>query len=409
MWGVVRSLVDDGSTVLLTTQYLEEADALADEITVIDHGRVIAHDTPDGLKRDRRRPDADRPPGRPDAPRRGRRDHRRASPARAPDVAAARHRQRARRRRRGARRRRRRLTDAGIAVTELSLHLPSLDEVFFTLTGRTPSPEADDRAPTEVARMTALAALRHSLVLAKRNLIGVMRNPEALLDVTLQPIIFLALFTYIFGGAIADGSQHDYLQFLLPGILAQTIAFGGVAIGVNLNSDIEKGVFDRFRSLPIARAAPLVGAVLGDVVRYALLCVVTLGFGYVLGFRAETERRSRCSPPACWRSRFALCLCWVSVFVGMIARTPGAVQGILLLTHVPADVRHEHVRPGRHAARLAADLHRRQPAHPPGRRAARADARRPGGQTTCSGRSAGWAVLLVVFVPLALRAYGRRA
>jgi len=108
-----------------------------------------------------------------------------------------------------------------------------------------------------------LRLLRHRIVLAKRNMIGVRRNPEALLDVTLQPIIFIGLFTFIFGGAVAHGSQHDYLQFLLPGILAQTIAFGAVAIGVNLNSDIEKGVFDRFRSLPIARAAPLVGEVAG--------------------------------------------------------------------------------------------------------------------------------------------------
>ncbi len=149
---------------------------------------------------------------------------------------------------------------------------------------------------------------RHTAALAKRNLIGVARNPEALLDVTLQPIIFILLFTYVFGGAIAGGSQHDYLQFLLPGILAQTIAFGGIAIGVNLNSDIEKGVFDRFRSLPIARAAPLVGAVLGDVVRYVLLCIVTLGFGYVIGFRADDGPRPRCSPPA--RSRSASrCAC----------------------------------------------------------------------------------------------------
>ena len=74
--------------------------------------------------------------------------------------------------------------------------------------------------------MSALALPRHSLVLAKRNLIGVLRNPEALLDVTIQPIIFIALFTYIFGGAIADGSQQDYLQFLLPGVLAQMVAFG---------------------------------------------------------------------------------------------------------------------------------------------------------------------------------------
>jgi citronellol/citronellal dehydrogenase len=123
---------------------------------------------------------------------------------------------------------------------------------------------------------------RHSTALAKRNLIGVYRNPEALLDVTLQPIIFILLFTYVFGGAISGGSQHDYLQFLLPGILAQTIAFGGVAIGVNLNSDIEKGVFDRFRSLPIARAAPLVGAVLADCVRYAIAGSIALVLGLIL-------------------------------------------------------------------------------------------------------------------------------
>ena len=131
--------------------------------------------------------------------------------------------------------------------------------------------------------------LRHSAVLARRSLIGTLRTPEALADVTIQPVIFLLLFTYVFGGAISGGSQHDYLQFLLPGILGQTIAMAGVAIGVNLNTDVEKGVFDRFRSLPIARSAPLIGAVMADVVRYALLCVVMIGFGYVLGFRATTD------------------------------------------------------------------------------------------------------------------------
>jgi oleandomycin transport system permease protein len=248
---------------------------------------------------------------------------------------------------------------------------------------------------------------RHSLALAQRNLIGVMRNPEALLDVTIQPVIFILLFTYVFGGAIAHGSQHDYLQFLLPGILAQTIAFGGVAIGVNLNSDIEKGVFDRFRSLPIARAAPLVGAVLADVVRYALLCSITLGFGYVLGFRAGTGVLEVLG--ACLLAiGFALCLCWASVFIGMVARTPGSVQGILMLalfpltfgssTFVPVDTMPDwlqtvtKVNPLTHLVGALRGL-------------------------TVGGPVAGdvlwtlgWmAALLAVFVPLALRAYGRRA
>jgi oleandomycin transport system permease protein len=243
-------------------------------------------------------------------------------------------------------------------------------------------------------------------VLAKRSLIGVVRNPEALIDVTLQPIIFIAMFTYIFGGAITGGSQHEYLQFLLPGILAQTIAFGGVAIGINLNSDIEKGVFDRFRSLPIARAAPLVGAVLSDVVRYTLLCVVTIGFGYVLGFRAQTGVLEVVA--ACLLAiAFALCLCWAAVYIGMIARTPGAVQGIMFLilfpltfatgTFVPVDTLPDwlesftKVNPLTHLVDALRGL-------------------LLGGPVASDVLwTLGWmAVLLVVFVPLALRAYGRR-
>ena len=188
--------------------------------------------------------------------------------------------------------------------------------------------------PATAARPRRWRTLRHSLVLAKRGLINTIRTPEALIDVTLQPIIFLVMFTYIFGGAISHGSQHAYLEFLLPGILGQTIAMGGIAIGVNLNNDVTKGIFDRFRSLPIARSAPLVGAVLADVARYAILCVVTLGFGYALGFRAHTDVPDVIA--ACVLAiGFALCLCWASVFVGMIARTSGSVQGIMTLIVLP--------------------------------------------------------------------------
>jgi oleandomycin transport system permease protein len=249
--------------------------------------------------------------------------------------------------------------------------------------------------------------VRHSAALAKRNLIGVTRNPEALLDVTLQPIVFIALFTFTFGGAIAHGSQHDYLQFLLPGLLAQTIAFGGVAIGVNLSSDIEKGVFDRFRSLPIMRAAPLIGSVMADVVRYVLICVITLGFGYVLGFRAST------SVPEVLAAillaiGFAMCLSWISVWVGMLARTPGAVQGILMLalfpltfgsvTFVPADTlpgwlqTFTEVNPLTHLIGALRGLITGGPA------------------ANDVLWTLGWmGALLAVFVPLALRAYSRRA
>ena len=177
-----------------------------------------------------------------------------------------------------------------------------------------------DRPPGTASSAVA-RNLRHAVVIAKRSLIKTWRTPEALIDVTLQPVIFLLMFTYIFGGAIAHGSQHAYLQFLLPGLLGQSIAMAGVALGQNLNADIEKGVFDRFRSLPIARATPLVGAVLADIARYLILCVITLGFGYLIGFRVQTGPLQALAAVAVSLA-FALCFCWISVFVGMKARTP---------------------------------------------------------------------------------------
>ncbi len=178
------------------------------------------------------------------------------------------------------------------------------------------------------------ATIRHALALARRSLIKTARTPEALIDVTLQPVIFLLLFTFLFGGAIAGGDRHAYLQFLLPGLLAQSLALGGVALGQNLNADIEKGVFDRFRSLPVARSAPLVGAVAADVVRYLTVCVVMLGFGSAIGFRIQTGFVPTVAAVAL-SIGFGLCFCWISVLVGMLVRTSGAVQGIMFLFVLP--------------------------------------------------------------------------
>jgi oleandomycin transport system permease protein len=175
---------------------------------------------------------------------------------------------------------------------------------------------------------------RHALVLAKRNMIKMIRTPEQFADVTLQPIIFLMLFTYVFGGALAGGSQHAYLQFLLPGLLGQTIAMSSISIGQNMNADIAKGVFDRFRSLPIARSVPLVGAVLAEFSRYLIVCAVTIGFGYALGFRIETDPL-RLAAALAIAICFALSFAWISVFVGMMVRTAGAVQAVMFLLVMP--------------------------------------------------------------------------
>src|SRR5712691_3838877 len=196
------------------------------------------------------------------------------------------------------------------------------------------TPAARMAPPAAPSARRRFRSLRHAAMLARRNLIKITRTPEQLIDVTLQPVIFLLLFTYVFGGALGGGSQHAYLEFLLPGLLGQTIAMSSISIGQNMNADIAKGVFDRFRSLPIARSAPLVGAVLAEFFRYLLLCVIMVGFGYVLGFRIST------SPLALLAAIgiaicFALSFAWVSVWVGMMVRTPGAVQGVMFLLVLP--------------------------------------------------------------------------
>lgn len=175
--------------------------------------------------------------------------------------------------------------------------------------------------------------MNDSLILARRTVTKMFRNPEQFLDVTLQPIIMTVLFVFIFGGAVA-GNTTGYLPFVIPGIIVQTIMFTSLTIGVNLNTDIQKGVFDRFRSLPIARSAPLFGAVLGDIVRHSIAVLVTLGFAALIGFRVTTS----------WYELllaivliivFAVSLCWVSVFIGMLARSSGAVQGLSFLIVFP--------------------------------------------------------------------------
>jgi oleandomycin transport system permease protein len=188
-------------------------------------------------------------------------------------------------------------------------------------------------APTSSTQPRPFGLVRHSLTLAGRSVLKIRRSPEQLLDVTLQPIIFTVLFVYLFGGAIS-GSTHDYLQYVLPALMVQTVIFSSISIGVNLNTDISKGVFDRFRSLPIPRSAPLIGAVLGDVVRFVTAIVVMLVFGYILGFRIQTNPFSALL--ACLLVlAFALSLCWFAVLVGMLVRSPGSVQGIGFLLVFP--------------------------------------------------------------------------
>jgi oleandomycin transport system permease protein len=249
--------------------------------------------------------------------------------------------------------------------------------------------------------------VRHALVLAKRNLVKTTRTPEQLIDVTIQPIIFLLLFVYVFGGAIGGGSRHEYLQFLLPGLLGQGIAMGSIALGQNMNADIEKGVFDRFRSLPIARSVPLVGAVVADFMRYLILCVMFLGFGCAIGFRIETNALALLGAVAL-AIGFALCFCWLSLWVGLKARTPGSVQGIMFLLIFPLSFGSSaFVR----TSTMPGWLQAWTKINPITRLVDSMRGLMVGGPVADNLLiTFGWmAGLLAVFVPLALRAYKRRA
>ena len=190
--------------------------------------------------------------------------------------------------------------------------------------------------PAHAARRTRpLAWATQSLTLAWRNIVRIRQNPEALADVTFQPIIFLVLFLFVFGGAIAQGGDwHDYLPYLLPGLLVQTVVFSTMGTGVALNDDFAKGVFDRFRSLPIARVAPLIGAVLGDAVRYMLSIVILMTTGFALGFRFENGVGNGLLALVIVLM-FALSMCWIWVWLGLSLKTAQGVQGVAFLVMFP--------------------------------------------------------------------------
>jgi ABC-2 type transport system permease protein len=176
-------------------------------------------------------------------------------------------------------------------------------------------------------------SISNSLTMAYRGLIKFRRTPEQFFDVVLQPILFTPMFVYIFGGAVAGGTAA-YLPIIIPGILVQTIITASVVTGVQLREDMEKGVFNRFRSLPIARIAPLAGALLADTVRYVIAATITFAMGYLLGYRPGAGIGGVIAG-GLLVIFFAWCLSWIFAFFGMIARTASSVQGISLLILFP--------------------------------------------------------------------------
>jgi ABC-2 type transport system permease protein len=175
--------------------------------------------------------------------------------------------------------------------------------------------------------------VRTSLTFGWRALLKIKHLPEQLVDVTMFPIMFTLMFTYLFGGALA-GSTQDYLQFLVPGILVQANVMITMNTGITLNTDIQKGVFDRFRSLPVWRPSPLVGALLGDLVRYSIGSVVVITLGLVLGFRPEGGAAGVVLSVALLLV-FSFCLSWLWTMLSLILRTPNSVAGVSMMVMFP--------------------------------------------------------------------------
>jgi ABC transporter DrrB family efflux protein len=357
IWTIVRELVRDGTTILLTTQYLDEADELADRIAVIDHGRLIAQGTGASLKERvgglileveltdaARRDEAQRvlagvgcgepePDERVDrlsmpAPGQGLELVERATAA---------------------------LRRAEIAVSGLALRGPTLDDVFLQLTGLPPSSDGDQpRRPTPPAAAEPIAggartarlqlarsavrlprvtvrdlrsALTDARIVTGRNLRHFIRQPQLLIFSTIQPVMFVLLFAYVFGGAVKGSLPHGvkYIDFLLPGIFVQSVAFRATQTAVGLAEDLDRGVVDRFRSMPMARSAVLVGRTVADLLRNVVIVGLMIIVGYLIGFRFRAGLPDALASVAVV-SAFGFALSWIFAFVALTVRGAEAAQ-----------------------------------------------------------------------------------
>jgi len=180
--------------------------------------------------------------------------------------------------------------------------------------------------------------LRDSWEMVKRNLIHIRRTPELLLDVTLSPIMFVLLFSFVFGGAINVGSEGgeeaSYINFLMAGIFVQTVAFAGIYTGVLLANDLQKGMIDRFRSLPMSQSAVLTGRTVTDLMRATLAVAIMWIVGMLVGFRPEGGLVGNFAAVGIMLL-FGFALSWVGVAMGALVRTPEALQGIMFAVVFP--------------------------------------------------------------------------
>jgi ABC transporter DrrB family efflux protein len=374
VWKAVQDLVADGTTVLLTTQYLEEADHLAHRIALMDRGRIVAEGTSKDLKAqlggDVLEVQLESPEelgsalsalsGMADVRTIDAEDRRIALPA--PDGVAT------------LRTVLDQLDRAEIHVDDIGIRHPSLDDVFLSLTGRSAtedrlgSPEPSEGEPASSIGVSAIeaaadrsngvsgdavadqphqrptpsspatrrgpssSAVRDTLVIVKRNLRRIRRTPRLLLVSSIQPVLFVLAFRYVFGGSLRI-PHESYIDYLLPGAFV-TGTLMGATTAVAMATDLAGGMVERFRSLPIARSAVLAGRCVADLMRSTLVVAIVLVVGLILGFRFHNE-----ALPAV--GAFALVLAagfafiWLYALIGLLVKDPESAQLAGLLAMMP--------------------------------------------------------------------------
>jgi ABC-2 type transport system permease protein len=180
--------------------------------------------------------------------------------------------------------------------------------------------------PRHVARPPAPSAFSNALVFGWRAVLKFRHVPEQLFDLVMTPIMFTLLFTFVFGGALA-GSTRDYIQFFLPGILVQTVCFNAVYSGMGLSTDLGKGLFDRFRSLPIWSLAPFAGLMVGDILRHLIAGAIILVIGLILGYRPEAGIFG-IIPAFALLVAIGFGMGWIFLVLGLMIRTPTTVMTV---------------------------------------------------------------------------------
>ncbi|MEB8344140.1 ABC transporter permease [Streptomyces endophyticus] len=282
-------------------------------------------------------------------------------------------------------------------------------------TATTAGTDAQDLAPVSAESLAELliakerpprpSALSASLTFGWRAILKIKHVPEQLFDVTAFPVMMVLMYTYLFGGALA-GSPSEYIQYLLPGILVMSVVMITMYTGVSVNTDIEKGVFDRFRTLPIWRPAVMVGYLLGDALRYTIASVVMLVVGLIMGFRPDGGVLGVLAAIVVLLV-FSFAFSWIWTMFGLLLRTEKSVMGVSMMVIFPLTFLSDiFVKPETMPGWLQAFVNNNPVTHVASAVRGLMEGDWP---TSAVLWSLGWAALLIaVFGPVTMRLYNRK-